>query len=429
MKEIVLATPPHVNEKIPNKAEYYRTITELDIVDIARVLFAGRITRDGGDFLLIDCTRHASASHTSLRVDGGSKQRWFCFGCNVGGDVLQLVEFYQAGCVTRHVKGQPMSDTHRAARDWLAARRGLPPLSQLVGGDERDVARIEAEHARNEDAYAALEGLSEYCHERLLAPENEEVLEWLKSNYAISDDTILSLKIGYSDNQFTDKNPLGILKILTEPPYDLTHEQMARSGAFSLNPTRNIKLSPLFDRRIVFPYWSRGRVVYGIGRKTPWTPDTEFEKGKYKKLLTWNEHNHSYVARGISNSCLYNEDILSARPAPEYVIVVEGITDAIALHERGFPVISPVTTRIKSDDLKRIVPKLRSIKSVLFCLDSEESGTGLKAALDGARLLSEHGITAKLIILPRPEGVEKVDANSWFFERRELENGGVAEFQ
>ena len=39
----------------------------------------------------------------------------------------------------------------------------------------------------------------------------------------------------------------------------------------------------------MFPYWSRGRVVFMIGRQTPWTPDSAWEQGKYKKLPVHDE--------------------------------------------------------------------------------------------------------------------------------------------
>ena len=57
------------------------------------------------------------------------KQGWYCFGCRVGGDVLQLVEFIQTGSVTAGQSG-PMPDSHRQARDYLAKKAGLPPLSR-----------------------------------------------------------------------------------------------------------------------------------------------------------------------------------------------------------------------------------------------------------------------------------------------------------
>ena len=108
---------------------YYRQVTDVDIGEIARELLAGRITQESAEHLFCDCPNHRSQSHRSLHV-WLDKQGWFCHACGVGGDVLQLVEFIQHGVVTRGQSGS-MPESHRQARDFLAARVGLPPLSQL----------------------------------------------------------------------------------------------------------------------------------------------------------------------------------------------------------------------------------------------------------------------------------------------------------
>ena len=78
---------------------------------------------------------------------------------------------------------------------------------------------------------------------------------------------------------------------------------------------------PFFEARIVFPYWSRGHVVFMIGRRTPWTPDVDWEKSKYKKLGVRNGRNNEHVAPCIRNDVLYNEDVFLT--CPERVIITE----------------------------------------------------------------------------------------------------------
>ena len=82
-----------------NVREYYRLVTEMDIGEVARELLPGRITQETGQRLMCDCPNHQSQSRLSLHVML-DKQGWYCFGCGVGGDVLQLVEFIQTGSVT-----------------------------------------------------------------------------------------------------------------------------------------------------------------------------------------------------------------------------------------------------------------------------------------------------------------------------------------
>ena len=77
---------------------------------------------------------------------------------------------------------------------------------------------------------------------------------------------------------------------------------------------------------------------------------------------------------------------------PERVIITEGGTDYIALLERGFPVVSPVTVRIRGSDWDRLPPKLRGVKTVYICQDNEISQAGLNGALKTASALAKHQI-------------------------------------
>jgi DNA primase len=158
---------------------------------------------------------------------------------------------------------------------------------------------------------------------------------------------------------------------------------------------------PFFDGRIVFPYWSRGQVVFMIGRRTPWTPDVDWEKSKYKKLAVRNGRNNDHVAPCIRNDVLFNEDVFLTRP--DRVIITEGVTDCISLMEHRFPVVSPVTVQIRDADWERLLPKLRGVKTVYVCQDNEISEAGMQGGLKTARILAGHGIITRVAALPLGE--------------------------
>jgi len=367
---------------------YYRQITDVDIGSLAREMLGGRVIQESGATLFCDCPNHHSQSHRSLHIML-DKQGWYCFGCGVGGDVLQLVEFVQAGTVTRGQSGV-MPETHRRARDFLAGRGGLPPLSQ-TGRSPEEIAEAEEEHRLTWRVREALAALAEIYHQRLVA--NAEVLAWFKSKYGIGDETIARLKIGFAENE------PGLLRTLTDGAGAFTLRELAATSAF--RPTAQDGLFPFFDGRIVFPYWSRGNVVFMIGRRTPWTPDQEWEKSKYKKLAVRNERNNDHVAQCVQNDVLYNEDILLTRP--ERVIITEGVTDCISLMEHGFPVVSPVTVQIREADWERLLPRLAGVKTVFICQDNEVSEAGMNGALKTARILSANGIATRVAVLPLGE--------------------------
>jgi len=367
-------------------AEYYRLVTEVDIGQIAKELLPGRITAETATTILCDCPHHKSQSKKSLHVML-DRQGWYCFGCGVGGDVLQLVEFIRSGTMTSGGAGQ-MPDSHRKARDYLAEKVGLPPLSRYGMTNEK-LLETEANRAFEQRVKGALSAIALYYHNRL--KENAEACAWLETQYGLNDELVERLRIGFADNDS------GIVSFLMdEKNGGYTKRELSATGAF--RPTGQDGLMPFFEKRLIFPYWNHGNVVFLIGRKTPWTPDSPWELGKYKKLPVHDEHQRPYVARFINNGVLYNQDCLLANP--ESVIITEGVTDCLALMQKGFSAISPVTVRIKHDDWEHLIPRLRGVKRVYICQDNELSQAGLKGAIQTARILSEHKIETRLVTLP-----------------------------
>lgn len=160
------------------------------------------------------------------------KQGWYCFGCGVGGDVLQLVEFIQSGEVTTGRSG-PMPWTHQRARDFLAVKANPPPLAQHGLSPER-LRETEASGVLDLRVQEALTALASSYHQRL--KDSPEVLDWLRSRYRISDDTIDSLSIGYAVNGPTKDNYgkeySGVISALTNGIQAFTPRELAATGAF-----------------------------------------------------------------------------------------------------------------------------------------------------------------------------------------------------
>jgi predicted P-loop ATPase len=363
---------------------YYRQITDTDIGAIARELLGSRVTQESGNTLLCDCPNHQSQSKKSLHISVDS-QKWYCFGCAVGGDVLQLVEFVQSGTITRGQSGR-MPDTHRAARDFLAVRAMMPPLGR-AGQTPEELAAAEEAHREAIRVREVLTATAEYYHQALVS--NPEVLAWFRQKYGISDEMIERLKIGFA----VQSSP-GVVSHLRKLGF--TPADLATSSAF--RPTSQDGLMPFFASRIVFPYWSRGYVVFLIGRQTPWTPNNQWETAKYKKLAVRNDNNNRHVSEAVKNDVLFNEDVLLRRP--ERVIITEGVTDCISLMQHGFPVVSPVTVQIREGDWERLLPKLTGVKTVFICQDNELSEAGIKGALRTAAILSDKGIATRIATLP-----------------------------
>jgi len=308
-------------------------------------------------------------------------------GLRGGGDVLQLVEFVQAGHVTSHHRG-PMPESHRRARDYLASIAGLPPLGRF-GLSPEDQERAEAARQEEDAVFAVLTDAADHYHEKLLG--NREALEWFTGRYAISRQTVERLKIGFSDNTgLVDRYLVG------EKHHD--RKVVDRSGLYVLG--RDGQFHPFFRGRIVFPYWKQGRVVYLIGRKTPWTPPANHERAKYKKLPTRSPA-RPYISHVVRNEVFYNEDCLATERSE--VVITEGVTDCIALAERGISCISPVTVAFREQDHARLLSLVRHVERVYICQDNEVSGVGLAGALKTARFLARNGVDVRVVELPLGE--------------------------
>lgn len=157
------------DDSLDNVKEYYSLVTNIDIGEVAREILDDRITGESGNVIYIDCPQHQSRSGRSFAVDT-DKQCWWCFGCGVGGDVLHLVEFVQSGVVTKGASGE-MPESHRAARDWLAKKAGLPPLSHHNLPPEQ-IAELEKQRAEEELIFAVLTDFAGFYHRKLLDNRN-----------------------------------------------------------------------------------------------------------------------------------------------------------------------------------------------------------------------------------------------------------------
>lgn len=368
---------------------YYTDLfAKLDIGRVAESLIGDRITDRTSTQLFISCPRHESISGRSLHIDLAAQQ-WYCFGCAAGGDVLHLVEFIQSGTVTRRLpSGTAMPPSHRAARDWLSDFVGIPRLSAR-GAADAEVGAAESEYAEAARIRAVLGALAAHWHAVLTDGKHDEAIKLLLDTWGLTRETIDRYKIGYAE-------PVGQIAALRAAGFNET--DIIASGAFGID--HQDRALPFFRHRIMFPYHERGAVVYFIGRRTRWTENNQYEKAKYKKLPTWSAA-RKYVSKTIRNDHIFNSDCAAAQRRPDgLVIITEGVTDALALMQAGIPVISPVTTKFRDDDIPRIKSLLTGVPAVFIAQDNEISGAGMAGAMSTASALTAAGINVRIAEIP-----------------------------
>ncbi|HEY6563035.1 MAG TPA: hypothetical protein VIY86_00940, partial [Pirellulaceae bacterium] len=292
----------------------------------------------------------------------------------------------------------------------------LPPLNQY-GLSPEDVERIEVERRQHERVFGALTELSRYYNRRLL--DNPEALAWVKSQYGFTPEMIEHFTIGFSanDSYLTPGGEIfpGAREVLRKHKDAYSTEELISAGTFLL--TKSERVVPFFENRLVFPHWSRGRVVFLTARKTPWTSDAPWEQPKYKKLPVFDPTHElwRHIAPCINNSTLWGEDALLSRP--HHLVITEGIADAIWASHWGFSVVSPLTVHFKATDAERLAESCtwHGISRISICMDNEMSEVGLRASLKAAREFQRRVSTVRVASLPL--GPEQEEARAGLLSR------------
>lgn len=336
-----------------------------------------KLHQSGQELVGYHSNKHKSNSETSLTVNP-TKGLYRCFNCGEGGDVFTWL-----------MKNRDM--TFMEALRYLAQRAGI----EMPEINSEEQKRQNERRQEQELLWALYTTAAEIYHGML----GDNGYKLLLEKWGLSPETAKRFLFGYA--------PGGkfIYQKLKERGFN--EELIKRSGLINKGGYDH------FQKRLVFTYWKNNRVVYFIARRIDGvTPDTEYEQGKFKKLLVHSENN-PHISQVVSNEYFCGED--TARGADE-LIITEGIADCYAAIQAGFACISPATVRFRKEGLPQLAMLVRRVKTVYVCNDNEESQSGEKGALATAEYLESQGINVKLVQLPRPEGVDKIDLADYLKE-------------
>jgi DNA primase len=309
------------------------------------------------------CPFHDERS-PSFGIDPGQKV-FYCFGCGEGGDVFRFVELTEGV----DFKGalELLADRYgveleREEEDPRSAerRRHRERLLELLERTAAWYVRVlwESDEARPAREYLLGRGLE------------EEVLREFRVGYAPSawDRVLLaSRRAGYSNRELVEA---GLA-------------QRGRDGG---------RIFDRFRRRITFPLCdARGRVL-GFGARA-------IGADQEPKYLNSSENAVFHKGRH-----LFAADVAraAATKAGE-VLLAEGYTDVIALHQAGLRntvgLMGTALTEEQVGELSRLAPV------VLLALDADSAGQ--EAMLRAARVAA--GRRLELRVVPLPEGLDPAD--------------------
>jgi DNA primase len=259
---------------------------------------------------------------------------YYCFGCGAGGDVFKFV---------METEGLDFS----AALESLAERYRVS--LEREAEDPRDAARRQ----RRERLLALLERTAAY-YVRVLweSPEAAPAREYLTSR-GLEEGALRAFRVGFAPDAWNR-----VLTASAKAGYSV--EELSSAGLIQASRGRSGWIDR-FRGRITFPLTDeRGRVL-GFGARAM-SPE---DKPKY---LNTSENELFHKGRIV-----YGADMARAAAARAgRVVLVEGYTDVIALHQAGVPEavaqMGTALTDAQVDAIARLAPK------ALFCQDPDRAG-------------------------------------------------------
>ena len=337
----------------------------------------------------------------SLHYDGNGEYAGSVPPVGSTGRSLKVNQKLQIWNDTKNGKGGDVLDW--LGRDFNDPRGSdfskVPRIAaELAGVELAEMTEKELEAAKEKvEIHNLYSDTVEIYHKNLT--QRPELYDFIMEKWSITSETVTLLKIGYAT---TSRDLNG-----------LDETTLQKSGLVFVNDGK--MGSEVFNGRIIFPYWNNGKVVYLVDRETFETPIFERKKGmKYKKLLVHKE-GQEYVSPCVQNSYFYGED--SLRGAAD-CIITEGVADCVVLLQAGFPCISPVTVQFRDKDHHKLLNLTKGLKRVFICNDNELNAAGLKGALSTAEALENEKIEARLITLPKPDSIDKIDIADYMKEHR-----------
>jgi DNA primase len=287
---------------------------------------------------------------------------FYCFGCHVKGDAIGFVE-------------QLDGLDFREAVETLADRYGVK--LEL----ENEDPQAEQRRRRRERLLALLERAARWYATSLWESDEARPARDYLSGRGLSEEILREFRVGYAPGAWDRLSTAAQRQGATTD--ELIQAGLAQRG-------RQGGLIDRFRGRIMFPLAdARGRVL-GFGAR-------QMEEGKGPKYLNTSE-NELYHKR----SQLFGIDVARAHAAKSgRIVVVEGYTDVLALHQAGVrdavAIMGTALTDEQFRELRRAAPR------VVLALDADPSGQEAMARV--ARSADD----VELTVVEMPEGSDPAE--------------------
>ncbi|MBF0786065.1 DNA primase [Muribacter muris] len=291
-----------------------------------------------------------------------SKQFFHCFGCGAHGNVIGFLMDYD-------------KLEFPEAIEELAALHNLEvPRENVINRDGKPQASLQTRR----NLYELMAEISAFYQQTLRqAPASQAYL----ADRGLSPEIIERFEIGFAPNAMD-----GVLKAFGKNPQEI--QKLLDTGMLSKNDRG--KVYDRFRNRVMFPIRDkRGRVIAFGGRVTG------DEKPKYlnsPESVTYHKGNELY---GLYQALQHNE-------SPEYLFVVEGYMDVVALAQYGIDnAVASLGTATTGEQIQQM---FRCTEQIICCYDGDRAGREAAwRALENALPYLHDGRQLKFIFLPDGE--------------------------
>jgi DNA primase len=303
------------------------------------------------------CPFHDERS-PSFGIDPGRKV-YYCFGCQAKGDVFTFVQ-------------ETEGVDFRGALELLADRFGVE--LEREAEDPR-----EAEHRRRRERLMELLARTAAFYERCLWESGEGALarEYLKGR-GLEEQTLRAFHVGYAPSAWDRV-------LLASRRGGFSEQELYATGLAQRSSSERGRIYDRFRARLMFPLADvRGRVL-GFGARAL----REEQKPKYLNTSD-NEVYHK-------GQHLYGADLARAHAARAgRVILCEGYTDVIAMHQAGVPnTVGLMGTALTAEQVGELA---RMASTVLLALDADTAGQ--EAMLRASELAARRRLELRVVSLP-----------------------------
>ncbi len=357
-----------------------------EAVDMAELVGAKTDLRRVGSRYTGLCPFHDERT-PSFSVDV-ERKLYHCFGCGEGGDAIRFVEQTEA---------LDFPDAVEALGDRYGVR-----LER-----EEDDPAAEQRRRRRERLYALLDRAASFYASYLQgAGEAKKAREYLAGR-ALSGEILAEFRVGYAPSAW-DRMLVGAQQ------NGFTPEELVAAGLAQRG--KNGGLYDRFRGRIMFPLAdARGRVL-GFGARA-------MADGRGPKYLNTSENELYHKGRQ-----LFGLDLARTHAARGgRVVVVEGYTDVLALHQAGLrESVAIMGTALTQEQLAELG---RSAPLVVLALDADRSGQ--EAMLRAARAAEQRNLELRMVEMPEGRDPAELVAEGGAegFERHLERAIGIIQFQ